>query len=160
MIKEMMNPQSKPRRIPIDRPWIKVPRQKLRTSAIGLILNSYNVAKSAATKTVTASSSIQNLEVPRALRAVVPAAPRAQSGDETEAETRCQNSEVAIYFPPTLTGRLSKTKRRSPGDISLTGAQPNCCLGPVLGSFVDGERGPHGRNAAQLCVSSIFLVTR
>src|SRR5215470_510179 len=98
MIRETMNPHSSASRIPMERPWMRVPRQKLLTSLIGLILNSYRVASNAATTTVTASRNIQNLEVPRAFRGREPLAPLAHSGEETEADTRCQNSDVAICF--------------------------------------------------------------
>ena len=92
--------------MPIGRPWMRVPRQKLLTSAIGLSLNSYKVARIAAPSTVKASSNTQNFEVPRAFRGYGPDAPLDHSGEETEAETRCQNSDVAIIFSAILTVRL------------------------------------------------------
>src|SRR3954464_8825417 len=98
MIRETMNPHSRASRMPMERPWMRVPRQKLLTSAMGLSLNSYNVESSAAPITVAASSSIQNLRVRRALRGWRPVDPFAQSGEGTEAETRCQNSDVPIIF--------------------------------------------------------------
>src|SRR6516162_8706191 len=98
MMSEMMNPQRSANRIPMEWPWIRVPRQKLRTSAMGLSLNSYRVARSAAVTTVAASSNIQNFEFLRVFREYAPDAPVTQSGEDTDAENRCQNSEVAIVY--------------------------------------------------------------
>src|SRR3954452_8236919 len=63
---------------------------------------------SAAPMTVTASSNIHNFEVPRAMRDRGPVAPLAHSVEETEAETRCQNSDVAICLPPTSQVRFAE----------------------------------------------------
>jgi hypothetical protein len=60
-----------------------------------------------------ASSTIQSLAVPRALRVEPPCDPPAHSGaDDAEADTRCQNSEVAMFVPQTSKIEKSKGQKK------------------------------------------------
>src|ERR1039457_6705181 len=76
---------------------MRVPCQKPFAPATGPVCNSYSVARSAAPRMVTPSRTIHSLTLPRETREGSPTAPPAHSGEEdTEAETLCQNSDVAI----------------------------------------------------------------
>jgi hypothetical protein len=60
------------------------------------------VVNIAAAAMVIKSTKIQRPTVPRELRSALPAGPATHSDEEdTVADTRCQNSEVAICFPRT-----------------------------------------------------------
>src|ERR1035438_7564101 len=102
MISATVNPHRRASRISIERPWMRVPRQKPLTPATGPVCISYSVASTAAPRMVIPSRTIHSFAVPREFRVELAADPPAHSGDEdTEADTLCQNSDVAICVPQT-----------------------------------------------------------
>jgi hypothetical protein len=67
-------------------------------TSINPILNSNMVAAAAAARIVTKSNAIQNFAVPRVTREDSADMGTSRSTEETEAESLCQNSDVAICF--------------------------------------------------------------
>lgn len=100
MIRVTTNPQSRMKRRLTGPP--SVPRQIRRKVSARDRCSQYSVAARAAMTTVSASISIQRLLAPRATRGAAPSNPPALSSEEeTEADTLCQKSEVAMYSSQT-----------------------------------------------------------
>src|SRR6266568_709754 len=114
-----MNPHSSANSIPIDRPGIKVPRQKPFTPAIGLVFASANVAITAAPSTVIASNSIQSFETERVFRVLAPVAPVVDSG-LVSVDRLCKKFDIAICVPKPQ--RLTCERQLGGGQISASRA--------------------------------------
>src|ERR1039458_6623477 len=81
----------------MERPWISVPCQNPRASFTRPACFLYRVATTAEATIVITSRTIQRRVVPRGPRTASPADASAHSwGEDTEADTLCQKSDVAI----------------------------------------------------------------